>query len=49
VVLVCMILLVNNKDVMGEHTNNRFQNIFGWTTIAILIALSVTLLVSFFF
>ena len=49
VVLICMILLVNNKDVMGTHVNNRFQNIFGWTTIAVLIGLSVTLLVSLFF
>ena len=48
VVLVCMILLVNNREVMGDHVNNRFQNIFGWATIAILIGLSVTLLVSFF-
>ena len=49
VVLICMILLVNNKDVMGTHVNNRFQNIFGWTTISVLIGLSVTLLVSSFF
>ena len=48
VVLICMILLVNNKDVMGEHVNNRFQNIFGWTTIVILIGLTLTLFVSAF-
>ncbi|MEI6754168.1 MAG: divalent metal cation transporter [Paludibacter sp.] len=49
VVLICMILLVNNKDVMGTHVNNRFQNIFGWTTIVVLIGLSATLLISSFF
>ena len=49
VVLICMILLVNNKDVMGTHVNNKFQNIFGWTTIVILIGLSATLLISSFF
>ena len=48
VVLICMILLVNNKDVMGEHVNSRFQNIFGWTTIVILIGLTLTLFVSAF-
>jgi NRAMP (natural resistance-associated macrophage protein)-like metal ion transporter len=49
VVLVCMILLVNNKEVMGEYVNKRGQNIVGWTTVGILVALSVTLLVSSFF
>jgi Mn2+/Fe2+ NRAMP family transporter len=46
VVLVCMILLVNNKEVMGEYVNKPWQNIIGWGTIIILIGLSVTLLIS---
>ncbi len=45
VVLVCMILLVNNKKIMGNYTNRPFQNIIGWGTIFILIGLSFTLLV----
>jgi len=49
VVLICMILIVNNKEVMGEHVNNRFQNIFGWFTISVLIGLTVTLFASSFF
>jgi len=49
VVLVCMILIVNNKEVMGKYVNNRFQNIFGWTTISILIGLTLALFVSSFF
>jgi len=49
VVLVCMILLVNNKEVMGEYVNKPWQNIIGWGTIIILIGLSITLLVSSFF
>jgi NRAMP (natural resistance-associated macrophage protein)-like metal ion transporter len=49
VVLICMILLVNNKEVMGEYVNKRGQNIIGWGTVGILVALSVTLLVSSFF
>jgi Mn2+/Fe2+ NRAMP family transporter len=49
VVLVCMILLVNNKEVMGEYTNKTWQNVIGWATILTLIALSVTLLLSSFF
>jgi NRAMP (natural resistance-associated macrophage protein)-like metal ion transporter len=49
VVLICMILIVNNKEVMGEHVNNRFQNIFGWFTISVLIGLTFTLFVASLF
>lgn len=49
VVLLCMILLVNNKEVMGKYVNNAFQNIVGWSTIVVLVGLSTTLLVSSFF
>lgn len=49
VVLVCMMLIVNNREVMGEHVNNRFTNSIGWLTIAVLIALSVILLVTSLF
>jgi Mn2+/Fe2+ NRAMP family transporter len=45
VVLVCMILLVNNKKIMGKHVNKPIQNIIGWVSIVILVALSVTLIV----
>ncbi|NJL58475.1 MAG: Nramp family divalent metal transporter [Desulfobacteraceae bacterium] len=46
VVLVCMILLVNNKDIMGSYVNNFFNNMVGWATVVILIVLSLILLVS---
>ena len=45
VVLVCMILLVNNKKIMGNYTNRPFQNIIGWTAVIVLIGLSLTMLV----
>ena len=43
VVLVCMILLVNNKKIMGTHINKPIQNIIGWSSIVILVGLSITL------
>jgi len=49
VVLLCMILLVNKKEVMGEYVNKTWQNAIGWGTIIVLIGLSVTLLVTSFF
>ena len=45
VVLVCMILLVNNKKIMGRYVNKRYQNIIGWGTIVVLVGLSLSLLV----
>jgi Mn2+/Fe2+ NRAMP family transporter len=45
VVLVCMILLINNKKIMGKHVNKPAINIVGWSTVIILVALSLTLLV----
>ncbi|KLU63966.1 divalent metal cation transporter MntH [Desulfosporosinus acididurans] len=45
VVLICMMLLINNKEIMGEHTNKLFHNIVGWTTTIILIGLTLALLI----
>ena len=45
VVLICMILLVNNKKIMGEYTNKPINNIIGWGAVSILIALSLMLLI----
>lgn len=45
VVLVSMILLINNKKIMGTYVNNLTQNIIGWTTVVILVGLSAILLV----
>lgn len=44
VVLVCMIVLVNNKKIMGEYVNKPANNIIGWSAVAILIGLSATLI-----
>jgi Mn2+/Fe2+ NRAMP family transporter len=44
VVLLCMILLVNNKKIMGKYVNKPFQNIIGWSSIVVLVGLSVTLI-----
>jgi len=49
VVLVCMILLINNKKIMGTYVNKPLQNIIGWTAVVLLVALSVALLIVPFF
>ena len=44
VVLVCMILLVNNRKIMGEYVNKPINNIIGWTAAIVLTALSAGLI-----
>ena len=48
VVLICMILIVNNKEVMGKYVNKPLNNIIGWATIIILIGLTCGFFISFF-
>lgn len=45
VVLISMMLLVNNKKIMGQYVNKPFQNIIGWSAVGILVALSIALLI----
>jgi len=49
VVLICMILLVNNKKIMGEHVNKPINNIIGWAAVICLIVLTLALLLLPFF
>lgn len=44
VVLVSMILLINNRKIMGAYVNNITQNIIGWTAVVVLVCLSLALL-----
>jgi NRAMP (natural resistance-associated macrophage protein)-like metal ion transporter len=45
VVLVSMILLINNKKIMGNYINKPVQNIIGWGAVGILVVLSAILLI----
>jgi NRAMP (natural resistance-associated macrophage protein)-like metal ion transporter len=45
VVLVSMILLINNKKIMGTYTNTLTQNIIGWSAVILLTGLSLLLLI----
>jgi NRAMP (natural resistance-associated macrophage protein)-like metal ion transporter len=45
VVLVSMILLINNKKIMGIYVNKPLQNIIGWTAVVVLTGLSLMLLI----
>jgi len=45
VVLISMIRMVNNRKIMGDRVNNRFQNTVGWTSVVVLIGLTAILIV----
>lgn len=48
-VLIFMLLLINDKRIMGDYVNGRFMNVVSCATVAILIGLSVAMVVSAFF
>jgi NRAMP (natural resistance-associated macrophage protein)-like metal ion transporter len=45
-ILIFMLLLINNKKLMGEYANKRTYNIISWATVAILTVLTVAYVVS---
>jgi Mn2+/Fe2+ NRAMP family transporter len=45
VVLICMILIVNRKKIMGEYVNKPLNNVVAWTAIIILVGLSAMLII----
>lgn len=45
-VLVFMLLLINNKKLMGEYTNSRLFNVLAWGTTVIMSILTVLLVVT---
>jgi Mn2+/Fe2+ NRAMP family transporter len=41
--IIFLQLLLNDKELLGEHANKRWNNIVNWTTIVVLFALSLIL------
>src|SRR6202050_5483876 len=48
VVIVLMLLLINRKDLMGEHVNSHWFNAVAWVTAVVVSALSIILMVQSF-
>ncbi|MDG5855106.1 Nramp family divalent metal transporter [Clostridium beijerinckii] len=46
IILTFMIILINDKRIMGEYVNNKTQNIVSWATVIFIIILSIILFVS---
>ena len=47
-VLIFMLILINNKDLMGTYVNNWTFNIISWVTVVIMIVLTVMMVVTSF-
>jgi Mn2+/Fe2+ NRAMP family transporter len=45
-VLVFMLLLTNDREVMGEHINSRGFNIVAWTTVVVTIVMTLAMVIS---
>jgi len=39
--LIFMLLLINKKDLMGEHVNTRLFNVVAWLTTIVMIGLTI--------
>jgi len=46
VILIFMILLINDRNIMGTMVNNRFQNIVSTLTVLFIISLTTTLFIT---
>src|SRR6201996_9345521 len=43
-VVIFMLLLINRKDLMGDHVNSRWFNIVAWLTAVVVIVLSLVMM-----
>ena len=48
-VLIFMLLLINDKHLMGQYRNSKFFNLVSWITVVIVIALTVAFTVMHFY
>jgi len=45
-VLIFMLLLTNDRELMGEHVNTRAFNVIAWITVGVMIALTLALVIT---
>lgn len=37
IILIFMVLLINNRDIMGKYINNKLQNVIIWITVTFIV------------
>ncbi len=45
-VLIFMLMLTNDRELMGEHVNSRGFNIVAWTTVVVMIVLTILMVLT---
>lgn len=45
-VLIFMLILINNRDLMGDYVNSRTYNVISWVTIVVMIILTLLMVVT---
>jgi len=48
-VLIFMLVLINNRDLMGEYVNSTTFNIIAWITVVVMIVLTLLMVITSFF
>ncbi|HJZ75311.1 MAG TPA: divalent metal cation transporter [Vicinamibacterales bacterium] len=45
-VLIFVLLLVNDRELMGSYTNSRWYNVVSWFTVGVMIALTIAMVIA---
>jgi Mn2+/Fe2+ NRAMP family transporter len=45
-VLIFMLLLTNDRELMGEHVNSRGFNVIAWTTVVTTIVMTIAMVLT---
>jgi Mn2+/Fe2+ NRAMP family transporter len=45
-ILIFMLLLINDRKIMGDYVNSIVMNILSWATVAVLISLSLAMVLA---
>ena len=45
-VLVFVILLINDRELMGNYTNSKWYNVVSWFTVVVMVALTIAMVVA---
>ena len=45
-VLVFVLMLINDSELMGKYTNSRWYNVVAWTTVGVMGALTLAMVIA---
>ena len=45
-VLIFVLLLINDRELMGQYTNSRWYNVVSWITVGVMIALTLAMVIA---